>query len=77
MEKCDNNGMMEKPLSIKREDFIKALIMLINECGLPPFVVLDVVQKMTSEIERLTAQHLESDRKAWEESLKTEVEDNG
>lgn len=68
---------MEKPLSIKREEFVKGLIALINGCGLPPFAVLDVMQKMTGEIERLTAQQYEADKKAWEESLQTEVKEDG
>lgn len=68
---------MEKPLSIKREEFVKGLIALVNECGLPPFAVLDVMRQMTGEIERLTAQQYEADKKAWEESLKAEVKEDG
>lgn len=63
---------MEKPLSIKREEFGKGLIGLINECGLPPFVVAEMMRSVTAEVERLAAQQLEQDRKAWEESQKEE-----
>ena len=63
---------MEKPLSIKREDFGKGLISLINGCGLPPFVVAETLRGICAEVDRLAAQQLEADRKAWEESQKGE-----
>ena len=61
---------MEKPLSIKREDFIQALIKDINECGLPPFAAFDILRDITREAETLARRQLEQDRIAWERSQK-------
>ena len=66
---------MEKPLSVKRAEFDAGLIALINGCGLPPFAVLDVMQRMTGEVDRLARQQYEADKKAWEESMKGATED--
>ena len=65
---------MEKPLSIKREDFVAAVVKAINECGLPPCVCLEVMQKMTEEVERLASSQLQRDKKLWEESRKEATE---
>lgn len=65
---------MEKPLSMKREDFIQALIKTVNECGLPPFAAFEILRDITREAEALARRQLELDKKAWEESQK-EAED--
>lgn len=61
---------MEKPLSVRREDFIQALIKDINECGLPPFAAFEILRSITQEAEALARRQLEQDRIAWEESQK-------
>lgn len=66
---------MDKPLSLKREDFAAALIKATNESGLPPCVALEVLRGITGEVERLAAQQLENDRIAWEEAQKEAAHD--
>lgn len=65
---------MEKPLSIAREELATNLIQLINGCGLPPFVIAEVMRGLTNEVERLAAEQLRRDKEAWEQSQK-EAED--
>lgn len=66
---------MEKPLSVKREDFAAGLVGLINACGLPPFVVHDILTKVCGEVERLAAEQLAADKAAWEEANKEAAND--
>lgn len=63
---------MEKPLSIKREEFVEALVRAVNDCGLPPCVCLEVMSRMTEEVAKLAQAQLERDKKLWEEGQKDE-----
>ncbi len=65
---------MEKPLSVKREDFITALVELINASALPSCVALEVMEKITADVANAARQQYELDRTTWEESQK-EAED--
>jgi len=60
---------MEKPLSVKREDFLLSVVNAINDSGLPPFMVYEVMKDITSNVERLAREQLEADKKAYYESL--------
>lgn len=57
---------MEKPLSIKREEFGQALVNLVNNCGLPAFVCADMLRQITAEAENLAMRQLQNDRAVWE-----------
>ena len=61
---------MEKPLSVKREEFVEAMVSLINGCGLPAFAVLDVLRNISCEVENLAKQQYEIEKKQYEESMK-------
>lgn len=67
---------MEKPLSIKREEFLLSVVNAINDSGLPPFMVCEVMKDITFNVERLAREQLEADKKAYYESLK-ETEQGG
>lgn len=61
---------MEKPLSVKREDFIKTLVDVINGSDLPSCVAYEILRDITREAEALARRQYEADKKAWEESQK-------
>ena len=65
---------MEKPLSLKREEFLMAVINAVNESSIPPFVALEVLRSVTTEAEAAARRQYETDKKKWEESQK-EAED--
>ena len=67
---------MEKPLAVKREEFLTGIVSLINGCGLPPFVVSDILDKLSAEVAKLARQQYEAEKAAWEESNK-EVKEDG
>ena len=58
-----------KPLTLLREDFIGNVARLINESGLPLFVVEDVMRQLTNSVSELARQQLEQDRKAYAQSM--------
>lgn len=66
---------MEKPLSIKREEFLAALVQVINDCGLPPCVCSEVIRGVAADVETVARRQLENDRKAWEAAQKEEGHD--
>ena len=63
---------MEKPLSLKREDFVNKMVGAVNECGLPPCVALEVMKAVTAEVEKLAQQQYQKDLAEYEAAEKEE-----
>lgn len=63
---------MEKPLSVKREEFLQAIVKAVNEAELPAFVALEVLKGVTAEAANVAQQQLEAERKAYYDSLAKE-----
>lgn len=63
---------MEKPLSVAREDFVNELVELINNSGLPMFVVLDVLKGATEEVKDAAARQYEQEKMEYEKSKEEE-----
>lgn len=63
---------MDKPLSIKKSDFTKGLVDLINGCGLPAFVVADIVRDLSTEMQRLAQKELEEQTALYYKALQDE-----
>ena len=56
---------MEKPLSIKREEFVQSLVAIINNSGLPVFVAADILSQIASDANQLAREQLAKDKAAW------------
>lgn len=63
---------MEKPLSLRRDDFAKDLVSLVNGSGLPAFVCADILRQAAAEAGEIAVQQLASDRAAWEKAREGE-----
>lgn len=63
---------MNKPITILYEDFKKGLTDLINQSGLPAFVVETVLQSYLAETKMIVRKQYESDTQRYEEYLKAE-----
>lgn len=63
---------MEKPLSVKREEFLQAIVKAVNEAELPAFVALEVLKGVTAEAANVAQQQLEAERKAYYDPLAEE-----
>lgn len=61
---------MEKPITLRREDFVNDLVKLVNESDLPAFVMLDIFREVTLQVQNIARQQYEIDRKAFEEANK-------
>lgn len=61
---------MNKPASIVRQEFIEKQIALINNSGLPAFVLADIMEDTLAELRRLAQSQYEKDKKEWDEFQK-------
>lgn len=58
---------MDKPITVAREEFIEALVKLVNESGLPMFAVEDVLKNIAAETKMAAQQQYKADKKRYEE----------
>ena len=56
---------MNKPITLVRDEFIKNIVELCNNSGLPFFVVEDVLKSLIQEIHIAAKQQLLEDTKAY------------
>lgn len=66
---------MDKPLSMRRMEFAENMAKVINESGLPPCIMLDVLQIVTAQVGDLATQQLQTDREAYRNALLKESEE--
>ena len=57
-----------KPATLLHKDFSDSLIELINNCGLPPFVIKDTLRCALYQVENLVDDQYRKDMKEYEES---------
>lgn len=65
---------MEKPITVARQEFTEQLVNLVNNSGLPAFVVRQSLAQMDSALAQLEQAQLEQDKAEWESQQK-EVND--
>ena len=58
-----------KPITLLREDFIGGVARLVNEAGLPLFVVEDCLRQLYNGVSELARQQLETDRQAYARAM--------
>ena len=66
--------MIEKPLTMKRQEFTEQVVEMINSYGLPAFVVIGVLEALLPALKQLEQQQLMQDRKRYEEMLGGQAE---
>lgn len=65
---------MDKPIEIAVNDFNIGLVDLINNSGLPAFIVAQSLKGALNDVSRIAEQNLQKAREAYK---KSEVTDNG
>lgn len=65
---------MNKPLTVAYEDFGKAVLDLIDNSGLPLFVVHQALNTISASLTSAEKREFEQNRKMYEESQKEENE---
>ena len=68
---------MTKPANLIIEETKENLVKVINESGLPPFLVEPIIKDLYNQINILKQQELEQSKKQYEDSLKQEKEKKG
>lgn len=63
---------MDKPLALKKADFCKGLVNLINDCGLPAFIVADVIRDLSEKVNVLAEQELKDQTALYYKALQDE-----
>jgi hypothetical protein len=59
---------MNKPITVARQEFSEALVKLVNESGLPAFVMRQALAQMDNALSQLEQAQLEKDRAEWDAS---------
>lgn len=67
-----NDNNVAKPITIIREEFIIDLKNLINDSGLPAFILEPILKDTYNRIKIVEQQQLENDKKRYQEMLDNE-----
>lgn len=60
---------VQKPITVARADFISELTTLINNAGLPPFIVEPILKDILFEVKTLAQKQLEQDIENYHKAL--------
>lgn len=63
---------MNKPITVARNEYMQALVDITNQSGLPYFVIVDVLERMKSQLEKLAEAQLQQDTAAYAKVLEKE-----
>ena len=66
---------MNKPISVRRNDFTAGFQRLVTETQLPPFVLRDALTIILHEVERAADAEYDRDLEQWQEANKDGVEE--
>lgn len=64
--------MDNKPLVLRKQDFIKSLSIIVNQSGLPAFMLSDILRNLLAELDKQERQEILQATKEWEEEKKNE-----
>lgn len=62
--------MIEKPLSVARKEFMDEVVKLVNESGLPLFVIEPILKELHGVVQMEAENQYQREKEAYEESLK-------
>lgn len=68
--------MISKPITIARNEYMQAICDISNNSGLPAFVMLEVVERLKSQLEGLVQAELERDTVAYKNAMANENSEN-
>lgn len=60
---------MQKPITVARAEFISDMASLINNSGLPPFIIEPVLKDMLHDVRIMAQKQLEQDTARYHEML--------
>lgn len=60
---------IQKPITVVRAEFISDMASLINNSGLPPFIIEPVLKDMLNDVRIMSQKQLEQDTARYHEML--------
>lgn len=66
--------MINKPMSMAKEDFAKTVVGAINNSELPLFVIESILKELLMEVTVAARQQAEAEKAQYEQMLKQQVE---
>lgn len=63
------NEMIQKPISVVRQEFVEQLLYDINNCQLPLFVVEPILQDMLNSVKLAAQKQYETEKSQYEQQL--------
>ena len=63
---------MEKPITVARQEFTQDLVNLVNNSGLPAFVMRSALAQMDQALAQLEQAQLEKDTAEWNQQKEVE-----
>lgn len=60
---------VQKPITVARAEFISGITSLINESGLPPFIIEPILKDMLYDVKVMAQRQLEQDTKHYNDLL--------
>lgn len=60
---------IQKPITVARAEFISDMASLINNSGLPPFIIEPVLKDMLNDVRIMSQKQLEQDAARYHEML--------
>ena len=67
------NEMIQKPLSVIRQEFIEQIVDDINNCGLPLFVIEPILQDVLNMVKATAQKQYETEKAQYEQQLKKQL----
>lgn len=65
---------IQKPITVTRADFISNMTNLINNSGLPAFVIEPILKDMLGDVRIVANKQLEADTKSYHEAIERSAE---
>lgn len=62
--------MTQKPMSVARREFMDKVVKLVNESGLPLFVIEPILKELHGVVQMEAENQFQREKEAYEESLK-------
>lgn len=62
--------MTQKPMSVARREFMDKVVELVNESGLPLFVIEPILKELHGVVQMEAENQFQREKEAYEESLK-------
>lgn len=60
---------IEKPITVVRQEFVDALVGIVNNCGLPLFVIEPILRDVYLEVKSLSNKQCELEKMEYEKKV--------